>query len=384
MFRSLARAGQETPGVDGVTGLATNRVFVPPANETYAYDADGNMTEDARFRYYWNGENRMIRAEEKIAPQGRLPYIVTYAYDHMGRNVVKNGSKFIWNDYNIIVEDADSANAIFNTWGLDLDGTMQGAGGVGGLLTVEKGDALYLLAYDANGNATEYLSPDGEVAAHYAYSAFGRQLLAEDDIGFTHRFSTKPYCAKTGLVEFEFRKYLPRDGRWKSRDPLHEDMETEFGSIDVEVGVVEPANQYCGLGNNPVRLVDADGLFAQCVPAAIKLAPAVIELGKIAVAGVAAALATVTATELAKKCPQPKCNPCDPPVGTRMYHFENEHDHHTFTRDIGHTHHFKVLQYPFPNCDCYLKRNSSKATGGYSPAPGEIELRYPTGGGPAL
>ena len=33
-------------GIDGVTvtGLATNRVFVPSANETYAYDADCGLT----------------------------------------------------------------------------------------------------------------------------------------------------------------------------------------------------------------------------------------------------------------------------------------------------------------------------------------------------
>ena len=323
----------------------------------------------------------MIRAEEKIASSGRQPYVVTYAYDHMGRNVIKDGAKFIWDEYNIIVENAASSNAAFNTWGLDLDGTMQGAGGVGGLLAVEKGDAVYLPVCDANGNITEYLDGSGDVVAHYAYSTFGKQLLAEGEIGFTYRFSTKPHFPKTGLVEFEFRKYAPNAGRWMSRDPLHEDIETEFGSIDIGVALVEPYNQYCGLGNNPVRLIDADGLFAQYLPAAIKIGT---ELGRMAAAGVAAALATAAATEAVKKCPQPRCNPCDPPVGTQMYHFENGHDHHTFTRDIGHTHHFKVLQYPFPNCDCYLKRNSSKATGGYSPAPGEIELRYPTGGGPAL
>ena len=289
--------------------------------------------------------------------------------------------KLIWDEYNIIVENAASSNAAFNTWGLDLDGTMQGAGGVGGLLAVEKGDAVYLPVCDANGNITEYLDGSGDVVAHYAYSTFGKQLLAEGEIGFTYRFSTKPHFPKTGLVEFEFRKYAPNAGRWMSRDPLHEDIETEFGSIDIGVVLVEPYNQYCGLGNNPVRLIDADGLFAQYLPAAIKIGA---ELGRMAVAGVAAALVTVAATEAVKKCPQPKCNPCDPPVGTRMYRFENGHDHHTFTRDIGHTHHFEVLQYPFPNCDCYLKRNSSKATGGNSPAPGEIELRYPTGGGPAL
>ena len=227
-FAELEVSAVVSDGINDFVSVATNRVFVPPANETYAYDADGNMMEDARFRYYWNGENRMIRAEEKSAPSGRQPYVIAYAYDHMGRNVIKDGAKFIWDDYNIIVEDAASSNATFNTWGLDIDGTMQGAGGVGGLLAVEKGDAAYLPDYDANGNVTEYVTVDGSVTAHYAYSAFGRQLLAEDEIGFTHRFSTKPYCAKTGLAEFELRGFSSWIGRWVCRDVVE-----EFGGLNL-------------------------------------------------------------------------------------------------------------------------------------------------------
>ena len=56
--------------------------------------------------------------------------------------------------------------------------------------------------------------------AHYAYSSFGMLLMANDEICFTHRFSAKPYCAKTELVEFEFRKYAPNIGRWCSRDMI--------------------------------------------------------------------------------------------------------------------------------------------------------------------
>ena len=52
----------------------------------------------------------------------------------VGRNVMKDGARYIWDDYNIIVENAEAENVTYNTWGLDLDGTMQGLGGVGGLL----------------------------------------------------------------------------------------------------------------------------------------------------------------------------------------------------------------------------------------------------------
>ena len=246
-FAELEVSATISDATNDLVSVATNRVFVPSANETYAYDADGNMTEDARFRYYWNGENRMIRAEEKSAPPGRAPYVIAYAYDHMGRNVIKDGAKFIWDEYNIIVEDAASSNATFNTWGLDIDGTMQGAGGVGGLLAVEKGDAAYLPVYDANGNITEYVDGSGDAVAHYAYSAFGKQLLTEDDIGFTHRFSTKPWCETVALVEYEFRKYLPRDGRWMSRDLIESQIPYAF--------LFNSPYSYCeivGLYGNPV------------------------------------------------------------------------------------------------------------------------------------
>ena len=235
-------------GTCDFVSVVTNRVFVPPANETYLYDADGNVTEDARFRYYWNGENRMVRAEEKSAPPGRQPYDIDYAYDHMGRNVIKDGYKLIWDDYNIIVEDATSSNATFNIWGLDLDGTMQGTGGVGGLLAVKNGDTVYLPVYDANGNILEYVDTDGVIVAHYTYSSFGKLLMENDNICFTHRFSTKPYCPETLFVEYEFRKYAPNVGRWCNRD------------------IIEVVPLYCMVYNRLVLEVDLLGAASASLP----------------------------------------------------------------------------------------------------------------------
>ncbi len=52
----------------------------PP--KLFTYDADGNMTSDGRFHYFWNGENRLICASNSEV-------VVTYAYDHRGRMVRK-------------------------------------------------------------------------------------------------------------------------------------------------------------------------------------------------------------------------------------------------------------------------------------------------------
>ena len=80
---------QSATGED-VEQRESGSVFVPAAETLLEYDDDGNMTFDGHFRYSWNGENRMIRAEESVAPSNRAPTVVTYAYDEQGRVVSKN------------------------------------------------------------------------------------------------------------------------------------------------------------------------------------------------------------------------------------------------------------------------------------------------------
>ena len=232
VFDNLAQSGwaelETYATVNGPTNdfvsAFTNRVFVPQTPETFAYDADGNMIEDGRFRYWWNGENRMVRAEEKLPPEGRAAHVVTYSYDHQGRNVAKDGALQIWDEYNIIAENAGTENVTYNTWGLDIDGTMQGAGGVGGLLAVVGNGDMSLPAYDANGNITEYVDSQGGVESHTDYSAFGRELMRNGRWNYFHGFSTKPWCRKSGLVEYQMRKYVPLYGRWISQDLAEEDI----------------------------------------------------------------------------------------------------------------------------------------------------------------
>ena len=61
----------------------------------------------------------------------------------------------------------------FYTWGLDLSGTLQGAGGVGGLLGTDDGTVEARFFYDANGNVSEVLNSSGNTVAHYEYDPFG-------------------------------------------------------------------------------------------------------------------------------------------------------------------------------------------------------------------
>ena len=135
----------------------TGSVFVAQNPEQFTYDADGNMLTDGRFRYTWNGENRLVRAQELVAPTNRHPYTVSYAYDHKGRMVSKRITEndghdtlvksiaYVWDGWNVIRETVTNPSTLQpfnsstdNVWGLDLDGTMQGAGGMT-KSTLEKG-----------------------------------------------------------------------------------------------------------------------------------------------------------------------------------------------------------------------------------------------------
>ena len=224
----------------------------------FAYDDDGNMVSDGAFAYAWNGENRMVLASNAQT-------VVTFAYDHQGRMVrktVAHGNAdvravtCVWDGYNIVRETALSngvTSVTENVRGLYLDGTVQGVGGVGGLLAVLRDGSAFLAAHDANGNVTEYVAAaDGSVAAHYGYTPFGGTAAQSGVLAgtFTHRFSTKPWCEATQLYEYQFRKYSPELGRWMSRDPI---------------GEIRCGNNYSFVMNNHFSYCDILGLVENAV-----------------------------------------------------------------------------------------------------------------------
>jgi RHS repeat-associated protein len=133
-----------------------------------------------------------------------------------------------------------------NIWTLDLSDTLQGAGGVGGLLLTLYDITPYFPIYDANGNITAYANAYGAITAHYDYDAFGNIVTQSGELAdnFIHRFSSKPWCNFTGILHYQRRPYLSSLGRWLSRDPI-----AEGGGI----------NLYGFCRNNPVLFMDLFG-----------------------------------------------------------------------------------------------------------------------------
>ena len=274
--RLFSSANSET---NAYTANALNQysnVVVQPSSLTLhpLYDADGNMTFDGKeWFYFWNAENRLALASN-------AQHVVAYTYDHQGRMVSKaiDGvpRSYLWDGYNIIREVQYSTvpsfqcSTNYNTWGLDLSGTLQGAGGVGGLLAVtcvssgtsNSSPLTYYPLYDANGNITEYIGADGTIAAHREYSAFGETTVLTGTLAnsFTHWWSTKPWCSVTGLSEYQRRKYNPTLGLWFSRDPIGENESVQRYAILQNDGVNNV--DFLGLRPwNPATMPYGDGFY---------------------------------------------------------------------------------------------------------------------------
>ncbi len=214
-----------------------------------SYDADGNMITNGPWAYTWDAENRMTAAISNNVLR------VDNTYDHQSRRIRKEVyvradstcnyervtcNMFLYDGWNVIREavavgsgSTQSAVTNYYTWGLDLSGTLQGAGGVGGLLAVTTLSACnnqpvtcntYYPTYDANGNVTAYLDATGGVAARREFDAFGNTIALSGPLagGFTYWFSTKYLDEETGLYMYPFRPYIPSLARWATRDPLEE------------------------------------------------------------------------------------------------------------------------------------------------------------------
>ncbi|WP_339132894.1 MAG: RHS repeat-associated core domain-containing protein [Candidatus Electrothrix sp. GW3-4] len=204
------------------------------------HDEDGNLTDDARLTYVWNGENRLASATPKNPVSGDKK--IELLYDYMGRRVRKitttwDGSTwqpdetalFVYDGWNMI-EELDGAGSTTASYvhGLDLSQSIQGAGGIGGILArIDHGtDKVHLYFFDANGNVGQLIDiADGSVVAAYEYAPFGGLTSAAGSYAEVNpfRFSSKYADDTTGLYYYGYRYYSPDTGRWLSRDPIGEE-----------------------------------------------------------------------------------------------------------------------------------------------------------------
>ena len=202
------------------------RASVSPCETIPQYDADGNLTGCGPWAFSYDAANRLVT----VSSNGVA--LVTNFYDALSRRVSKATpeatSTFFYDGWNLVEERVAYANGTTSTirycWGKDLSGTLQGAGGIGGLLYLTVDGAIYIPCYDNIGNITCYLDANGNIVAQYSYDAFGKTIAQSGPRAdlFRHRFSTKCLDAETGLYYYGYRFYVPSLMRWLNRDPIEE------------------------------------------------------------------------------------------------------------------------------------------------------------------
>ena len=236
---------------------------MPPTVFTYA--PDGGLASDGLWAYAYDAEDQLLSVTSSSLTNGAAR--VLNSYDYRRRRVGKTVERyadgcwnateirsFVYDGWNLIHEAICTVNGTTTNatevqyfWGPDISGTLQGAGGVGGLIAVSRDGQFYFPVYDNNGNILKYSDEMGNVVAAYEYDDFGRIISQSGSLAdfFRYRFSTKYFDADCELYYYDYRHYKPEIMAWLTEDP---------------VGVDGGANLYAFCENMPVCTVDPDGL----------------------------------------------------------------------------------------------------------------------------
>jgi len=245
-------------GQDGSGNVCTNTIVANlPATNSFNYDLNGNLLYDGLMAYKYDDENQLIQVEVTNA------WMTQFAYDGRMRRRMRtestwNGSAWLTNsvtryvyDGNYVIQERDNNNVtdVTYTRGLDLSGSLWGAGGACGLLartdTGTNGPVFYHA--DGDGNVTCLIDTNQLIVAKYLYDPYGNLLSKSGILADTnlYRFASKECHPNSGLIYYLYRYYDPSQQRWLNRDPLG-----EGGDGD---------NLYVYCDNDPVNQVDTDG-----------------------------------------------------------------------------------------------------------------------------
>jgi RHS repeat-associated protein len=241
-----------------------NQLTADPNSGTDSYDANGNLTQrtvsGVNLVYGYDDENRLTNIVYGTSWNNQ------FYYD--GLNRLRNRTDYIWTGTNwypwggvtymydgnlVIQERTGSTPLVAYTRGTDLSGTMQGAGGIGGLLARSSGFSSsswtthHFYHADGDGNITYLVDSSQAMAATYRYDPFGNTISSSGTMAATnvYRFSSKEIHVNSGLYNYLYRWYDPTLQRWLNRDPIF-----EIGGI----------NLYSFLYCSPLNSVDPFGL----------------------------------------------------------------------------------------------------------------------------
>jgi RHS repeat-associated protein len=194
-----------------------------------------------------------------------------YSRNSAGTWILRQRRRFTYDGWNLIEERVFNASGALTeqqlyTRGRDLSGSLQGAGGVGGLLLAEEipvsgsgSPIAHYPGFDGNGNVVLMTTASGAVEGQWRYGAFGRTVSSSAASGsygarqpwrFSGKYLDGEVETRSGVAYYGFRHYFPELGRWPSRDPIGERGGVNLFGFNYN----SPTNDIDVLGREPGKL----------------------------------------------------------------------------------------------------------------------------------
>ncbi len=186
---------------DDENQLSALEVFAQGRRWEFVYD--GLMRLRKQSDLTWNGSSWSVTAETR------------YLYD--GRRVIQE-------------RDSSNTPTVSYTRGNDLSGGLEGAGGIGGMLSRSHGYSSGSWSThnsyhaDGGGNITYMVDSSQAMVASYRYDPFGNTISSSGTLASAnvYRFSSKMIHTFSGIYYYGYRFYDPNLQRWLNRDPIDE------------------------------------------------------------------------------------------------------------------------------------------------------------------
>ena len=246
--------------------MNTKNQLLDPINNSYQYDAAGNVIFDGSHHYLYDAENRLIQVDPHsgyCSSQGNTSTAAAcYVYDALGRRVAKIPASGVWTQYAY-----DLSGNVISEYGEGCGPTCWARGYVyfnGQRIAEYANSTTYFAHNDHLGSPRLFTDVTAAYTTDcYDFLPFGERNLpttpcrsssppSPPQANTSHLFTGKERDAESGLDNFGKRYFGSSLGRFMSLDPLLNSGQP----WDPQTW-----NRYSYTLNNPLRYTDPLGLY---------------------------------------------------------------------------------------------------------------------------
>ena len=220
-------------------------VTILSTGETYAYDANGNMTQRVEggktYTQVFDAENRLV----SVTVNSQVTHFVYDADGNMVKKINPDGSYVLYIGSVMEIEK--------NSSGTDTQVTLYYPGGAVRVVTSATASALYYVLGDQLGSASVTLNSSGTAVSETRYYPFGETRVSTGTLPTDKLFTGQRAMEDLGIYFYNARFYSPSLGRFLSADTM-----VPGG------GNSQAYDRYAYVMNSPIIYIDPTGHINKC------------------------------------------------------------------------------------------------------------------------